>query len=571
MGRSRSERVRGLLRRLIPEVNQQMVTAFPTLVSMLLYKLPWLISLRFVGMIGTEELAAAALAATICNVTGLSLSVGLSSALTTLTGQARGRLLQQRKLCTTTTESGPGLNSRENTTNSAGEKTCLLDASRNATVESAKPLLPLVFLYRGIAIQFAFVIPVGIWWLVGIQPTLIRLGQPEQLSLMTQSYLRILTPGLWSYSLNWTLTAWLQTIEMSDVPGYAAAAGLAIHVPCNYFFVYFLGWGYLGVAVATVVFQLIQPFLILSYLFGTKQGRDRFLHQVAADAIGRTELSFWKEAQLALFDASGIRTYLGMAIPGIVIISEWWASEVAIFLSGQLTPSSELALGGMTLYQSINTFCFMFPVAFGIAGSTRVGNQLGANDPRGAAFAGHVSIVCAGLSSAILSLILFITPHTFFPSLFAPLQQDLVAESSRTIPLLALYVLADGIQSAFNGIVKGCGRQTITMPIVIFAYWIVGVPLAYFMAFVHHDGTTTCTSGPTHFGCGIVGLVFGMTVGTWTHMLLLGVVLLFTIRWEGEAQAARERLSAAESRATTLISPGKTADLRDQDALMLSM
>lgn len=65
---------------------------------MLLYKFPWLISLRFVGGIGAEELAAAALAATLCNVTGLSLSVGLSSALTTLTGQARGDLQFQKDM-----------------------------------------------------------------------------------------------------------------------------------------------------------------------------------------------------------------------------------------------------------------------------------------------------------------------------------------------------------------------------------------------------------------------------------------------------------------------------------------
>jgi Na+-driven multidrug efflux pump len=62
------------------EIAEQWKTAFPAIAGMLLYKFPWLISLRFVGGIGAEELAAAALASTLCNVTGLSLSVGLSSA-----------------------------------------------------------------------------------------------------------------------------------------------------------------------------------------------------------------------------------------------------------------------------------------------------------------------------------------------------------------------------------------------------------------------------------------------------------------------------------------------------------
>ena len=72
------------------EIREQFKTALPTLAGMLLYTFPYLISLRFVGDIGAAELAAAALAITLCNVTWLSLSVGLSSALTTLTSQFTG-------------------------------------------------------------------------------------------------------------------------------------------------------------------------------------------------------------------------------------------------------------------------------------------------------------------------------------------------------------------------------------------------------------------------------------------------------------------------------------------------
>ncbi len=66
-------------RRVIWELSEQSKTSLPSMLGMLLYKVPWLISLRFVGKLGSEELAAAALATTLCNVTGMSLSVGLSS------------------------------------------------------------------------------------------------------------------------------------------------------------------------------------------------------------------------------------------------------------------------------------------------------------------------------------------------------------------------------------------------------------------------------------------------------------------------------------------------------------
>merc|ERR1740121_638529 len=92
---------------------------------------------------------------------------------------------------------------------------------------------------------------------------------------MTESYLRVLTPGLWVYAINWALTVWLQTLEMADVPAYAAFIGLSTHIPFNLLFIHVFGWGYLGVAAATVMFQLIQPIMIIIYLKFITSGRKR--------------------------------------------------------------------------------------------------------------------------------------------------------------------------------------------------------------------------------------------------------------------------------------------------------
>jgi MatE len=81
--------------RTFQEIVVQSKTALPTLQSMVFTKIPWLISLRFVGGMGAPQLAAAALATTLCNVTGMALSVGLSSALSTLSGQAKGELVSR--------------------------------------------------------------------------------------------------------------------------------------------------------------------------------------------------------------------------------------------------------------------------------------------------------------------------------------------------------------------------------------------------------------------------------------------------------------------------------------------
>ena len=286
----------------ISELKKQLETAVPSTLCMLLYRIPWLISLVFVGSIGSKELAAAALATTLCNITGMSLSVGLSTAITTLTGQARGELIARGKK---KKEVSPSLNN---------EITPLIqNTSQN---DDTSPLLPLVYLYRGIFIQLAFVLPVGCYWIYGIKPLLLLLGQREDISTMTEQYLRLLTPGLWGYSINWTLTSWLQVIELAHIPAYAALFGDLLHIPMNLFFIHVMGWGYLGVGVATSIFQVVQPIVMFLYLKGTEHGRATLLDHVGAKSIGRTSLSFWCEAKMAISSIAGVLQYLKLALPG---------------------------------------------------------------------------------------------------------------------------------------------------------------------------------------------------------------------------------------------------------------
>ena len=173
----------------------------------------------------------------------------------------------------------------------------------------------------------------------------------------------------------------------------------------------------------------------------------------------------------------------------------------------------------MSLYQSMNTLCAMFPAAIGAAGSARVGNLLGAGRPLAAKFAAKINVLTAAAICTVLGTTLFVVPHTFFPSLFAPDEDDVVYQTSRVIPLLALYVVADGIQCSLSGIIKGCGRQCVTMPIVLIAYWLVSLPLAYHLAFIVYDGEMFCEDNNDDDNegfffryihpCGTVGLVTG--------------------------------------------------------------
>lgn len=459
----------------LQELRQQLKTSVPATASMLLYRLPWLISLSFVGAIGAKELAAAALATTLANVTGMSLSVGLSSALTTLAGQARGELLARggrgtmKKVCgelspLSTSKSKQSEGDADVYYYHSFDSEDKYMTTQQCDDDSSSPILPLVYLYRSIIINLAFAIPIGLYWVHGIKPLLLYLGQGDELSTMTEQYLRLLFPGLWGFCINFTLTTFLQTMELAHLPAFAALCGDLLHVPMNLFFIHVIGLGWLGVGVATTMFQIIQPIVLFTYLKGTRQGRQQLLEHVGAAGIGRKSLSFWTEAKAAISSISGICQYLTLAIPGVLSISEWWASEVCIFLAGKLRPDADIALGSMAIYQSINSSCFMFPIGASIGGSARIGNQLGSGNSEGAALSSRVCFTLATTLSCIMGSILFFTPHTFFPSFFTS-DVDLIKMTSRVLPLLSIYVVGDGMQVALNAIIKGCGRQIVTVPI----------------------------------------------------------------------------------------------------------
>jgi len=180
---------------------------------------------------------------------------------------------------------------------------------------------------------------------------------------------------------------------------------------------------------------------------------------------------------------------------------------------------------------------------------------------------------------------MYLLPHATLPSLFVSSNNNddnnnhsaIIEQAAKTIPLLSIYIFADGLQSGFNSIVKGCGRQSICVPIVLFSYWIVGVPLAYYLGLVRgtaqddddniesvcvsstststttiaedaaaaastDDGNNTTTATTMIVLCGDVGLVAGMTAGTWCHMLLLAFVVLGTTDWKKEAAKAQQRV-----------------------------
>ena len=180
--------------RILKEIIIQLRTSIPASLGSIVYKIPQLISVAFVGRIGADELASAALATSLCNVTGLSLALGLSSAVTTLTGQSKGDMDQRREM-----RKRSKLIDSENSRNSYDDNKGNDDYkhvsapygsttpfSPSMSVSQNPKMTPKTYLYRGLFVQLMFVLPVGIYWIYGIKPLLIYLGQEDLIAEMAQ-------------------------------------------------------------------------------------------------------------------------------------------------------------------------------------------------------------------------------------------------------------------------------------------------------------------------------------------------------------------------------------------------
>ncbi|KAH1234132.1 Protein DETOXIFICATION 15 [Glycine max] len=178
----------------------------------------------------------------------------------------------------------------------------------------------------------------------------------------------------------------------------------------------------------------------------------------------------------------------------------------------------------------LNTSGIFWMIPFGIsaAGSTRISNELGAGSPKAAYLAVKVTMFLASavgiLEFASLMLLWRVWGHVFTNV------HEVVKYVTSMMPLVASSTFIDSIQTAFQGVARGCGWQKLGAYVNLGSYYFLGVPFSVVSAFVFH------MKGQ--------GLFLGILIA-----LIVQVVcfLLVTLRanWEKEAKKAATRVGGS--------------------------
>ena len=365
-------------------------------------------------------------------------------------------------------------------------------------------------------------VPVCIFWTFA-GPILTAAGQPPHVATEVGLYARISLPGQLTLALTTVLTKMLVAMGKTGKM-------LLINVTFN-----ILGVAFTFLAVAPPINAGVYGAAIVSSTSQVAMGV-LYLAVVSCDRDCRKcwpGLSFTEAFR-------GWWPFLKIAFPAFLMgVCEWWSWDLVTFLAGEChtatgakpdKPTDVSAAQG--LLASILAVSYALAIAVNGGGGTVVGNALGAGDAkraRNGAFAGFWMSVVSMLLGCGMLILLRDKWHFVFRA-----EEGITDIIKQMIYWVAIFAMADGMQTALAGAISGAGKQAVTTPILVVAYWILGLPLGSISAFVYPKN-------------GLLGVWWGMTLAVYIHLSAF-IFLVFcpscpgAIRWEVAAAAAAERI-----------------------------
>ncbi|KAK7335571.1 hypothetical protein VNO80_27486 [Phaseolus coccineus] len=344
------------------------------------------------------------------------------------------------------------------------------------------------------------------------EPILVFLGQSEQIAAAAALFVYGLIPQIFAYAANFPIQKFMQAQSIVAPSAYISAVTLMVHLLLSWVVVYKIGMGLFG---ASLVLSLSWWIIVIA----------QYVYIVYSPRCRRTWQGFTWQA------FSGLSAFFKLsAASAVMLCLETWYFQILVLLAG-LLPHPELALDSLSICTTISGWVFMISVGFNAAASVRVGNELGAGNPKSASF----SVVVVTAVSFMISVIAAVAVIVFRDVIsYAFTGGEVVAAAvSDLCPLLALAIVLNGIQPVLSGVAVGCGWQAFVAYVNVGCYYGVGLPLGSVLGF--------------YFDFGAKGIWLGMLGGTAMQTIIL-IWVTFITDWNKEVEEAAKRLSLWEDK-----------------------
>ena len=298
-------------------------------------------------------------------------------------------------------------------------------------------------------------------------PLLYHLNQPEKILPDTESYLRITIISIIPFMAFQTMREVSEGLSFTIGVTKATIIANVINIVLNYIFIKGIGMDSLGVdgsAYASFIariFMVIFLFIVMRKHPTTKRYMDDF------------------SLKTKLFQKKMFQTLIKLGLPtALQMFFEVTAFAGAAFICG-LISANDIASHQIAL--SMASFTFNLSIGFSVASTVMIGRRAGERDFVGLQQVGINNMKIVFIFMAFCGLF-FIIGRDILPTFFTKKEDiEVIMLASKLLIIAALFQLSDGVQVVALGILRGIQDVKIPSLITFVAYWIITIPLGYFL------------------------------------------------------------------------------------------
>lgn len=307
---------------------------------------------------------------------------------------------------------------------------------------------------------------------------------------IAQGYLNAISWGVFGISGFMALRFFNEGMSATRPAMYIALLGVFVNILANYIFMYgklgipelgAVGCGYASAIVGYVMFLGMLLFTM------THKPYERF---DIFSSIRKPEWGYLKEI-------------LKVGIPiGLSSTMEVTMFALISLLMGSL---SAIAVAGHQVAINFSAMTFMVPFGLSTAITTRVGNAIGKGKILEARQRGYVGITMATSFMSLMAVLMYLFPDVITGIYTQDPEVQKVAIS--LLYMAAIFQISDGLQVSGYGALRGLKDTTVPMIVNFIAYWVVGLPLGYYLGITRNIGPQGLW----------MGLIAGLTIAAILH------------------------------------------------------
>ncbi|SMO60872.1 MATE family efflux transporter [Fodinibius sediminis] len=307
---------------------------------------------------------------------------------------------------------------------------------------------------------------------------------------IAQGYLDAISWGVFAVCGYMALRFFNEGMSVTRPAMYFALLGVVVNIGGNYIFMYGkLGFPRMGAAGCGYASALVGFVMFLGMLLFTMTYRPYQRFEIFSN-FRKPEWTYLKEL-----------LHVGVPI-GLSSTMEVTMFALVSLLMGSL---STIAVAGHQVAINFAAMTFMVPFGLSTAITTRVGNAIGKGKIHEARRRGYIGISLATFFMCMTAVIMYLFPD-LITSIYT--QDEAVREVAVSLLYMAaIFQISDGLQVSGYGALRGLKDTKIPMVVNFIAYWLVGLPLGYYLGIIRGIGPQGLW----------MGLIAGLTIAAILH------------------------------------------------------